>query len=56
MKKIKLYMVNKDNTEDIFEFNSMNDLLLFINQLTVEKLIDSNFAELEYNIIVDDVE
>lgn len=49
---IKLYIYNKDNTEDIFEFSSLESLFNFINQLTAEKLIDKNYAELEYSILV----
>jgi hypothetical protein len=52
MKKIKLYMKNKDYTEDIFEFNTLEELFQFINQLTAEKLMDKNYTELEYSILV----
>lgn len=52
--KYKLYLVNKDNTEDIFKFNSMKDLFEFLNKLMEEKLIDSKFVEMEYYILVED--
>lgn len=52
MKKISLIIENRDNTEDEFEFNSLDNLFEFINQLTVEKLMDSNSVEMVYNILV----
>lgn len=51
--KINLFISHRDNTEDKFEFNSMKELFKFIEEYTVEKLIDSNFAEFEYTILVD---
>lgn len=53
MKKIKLIITNPDNTEDIFKFNTLSELFEFINTFTAEKLMDSNFAELEYAILVE---
>lgn len=53
-KKINLYVINRDNTEDKFQFNTLSELFDFINKLTAEKLIDSNFAELEYTILVEE--
>lgn len=54
MNKINLYISNLDNTEDKFSFSSLSELFDFINNLTVEKLMDGNFAELEYSILVSD--
>ena len=51
MEKIRLYI--KD-TEDTFKFKTLEELLLFINELTVEKLIDSNYTELNYVVIVEE--
>lgn len=52
--KFRLYMVQKFGQEDIFKFNTLEELSHFITQYTAEKLIDSDFAELEYYIIVSD--
>lgn len=53
MKKIKLIIENIDNTEDEFKFNSLNNLFEFLNELTVERIIDSDFVEMNYSILVE---
>lgn len=50
--KFELVLINRDNTEDKFIFKSIEDLFNFLNELTVEKLMDSNIAEMEYTILV----
>lgn len=53
--KIKLIMFNDYNdTEDKFKFKSLDDLFKFINELTVEKLIDDDFTDLYYRISVEE--
>jgi hypothetical protein len=47
--KAKLYI-----GEDKFTFDYLNEMFDFIEKLTREKLIDRNFAEMSYDIIVDD--
>jgi hypothetical protein len=49
---MELILVSQDNTEEIFKFDSLNSLFEFINEYTVEKLIDSNNVELKYKINV----
>lgn len=49
---MELILVSQDSTEEIFKFDSLNDLFEFINKYTVEKLIDSNNVELKYKINV----
>jgi hypothetical protein len=47
-------MINLYIGEDKFSFSNLEALFKFVNHYTTEKLIDSNFAELEYAIIVED--
>lgn len=49
---MELILVSQDNTEEILKFESLNSLFEFINEYTVEKLIDSNNVELKYKINV----
>jgi hypothetical protein len=50
--KYKVVIYNKDGiTVDSFEFEKLNRALEFINGLILEKLEDSNIAEMEFDFI-----
>lgn len=54
MNKIKLILKIDYNTSEILKFNSLDELFLFINELAVERLIDSNSTEMHYRIAVEE--